>query len=81
MNPSAARWEAPKTPRDRRGSSFPHARATELEPHRAQYLRALALVLFHGGDPEEAMQALEMALRLGPESQAGQLMVKELRKR
>jgi len=52
--------------------------ATELEPSRARYLRALALALFHGGEAEEAMQTLETALRLEPDSQEGRRMVKEM---
>ena len=69
----------PGPPRGPRSASRSHRRATELEPRRAQYLRALALALFHGGRSEEAMQTLETALRLEPDSQEGRLMVKKMR--
>ncbi|MHC4515188.1 MAG: glycosyltransferase [Planctomycetota bacterium] len=57
----------------------PLRRAVDLEPGRAQYLRALALALFHGGKPEEAVRTLETALCLEPDSQEGLLMAKKMR--
>ena len=57
----------------------PLRRAVELEPAQAQYLRALALALFAGGEAEEAMQRLESALRLEPDSEEGRIMVKKMR--
>ncbi|MEE9126448.1 MAG: glycosyltransferase, partial [Planctomycetota bacterium] len=58
----------------------PHLqRAVDLEPSKAQYLRALALAMFWGGKPQEALPWLERAIWLEPESQESQRLVKKMR--
>ena len=53
-------------------------RAVDLEPGKAEYLRALALGMFWGGKPAEALPWLERAIWLDPESEENQRLVKKM---